>query len=60
MDVPRNDEPRLEPGLHRNQKLVIQYGLVAFLSNVTGSVFWWLEQKKWRLADQIEQQEAAR
>jgi hypothetical protein len=54
----RNDEPRHEAGRH--QKLSIWYGLFSFLSNVTGSVFWWAEQKRWKLADQIEQQEAAR
>jgi hypothetical protein len=57
MDVPRNDEPRREPGRH--QKLaVVEYGLVAFLSSLSGAIFWWAEQKKWKLADQIEQQEA--
>jgi hypothetical protein len=59
MDVPRNDEPRRGPGRH-HQKLAIEYGLFSFLSNVTGSIFWWSEQKRWKLADQIEEQEAAR
>jgi hypothetical protein len=58
MDVPRNDEPRREPGRH--PKLPIKYGLFSILSNVTGSIFWWAEQKKWKLADQLEQQELAR
>ena len=50
---PPNDEPRREPGLH--QKLAFaEYELFALLSNVTGAVFWWAEQKKWKLADQIE------
>ena len=50
MDVPKKDEPRREPGRH--QKLAtIEYGLFSFLSNVTGSVFWWAEQKRWQLAD---------
>jgi hypothetical protein len=60
MDVPRNDEPRREPGRHQNQKLAIEYRLFEFLSNLTGAVFWWAEQKKWKLADQIEEQELAR
>jgi hypothetical protein len=59
MDVPRNDEPPRERGRHPKQ-LAIEYQLVALLSNLTGAVFWWAEQEKWRLADQIEQQEAAR
>jgi hypothetical protein len=54
MDVPRKDEPRLEAGRH--QKLSIEYGLFSFLSNVTGSVFWWAEQKRWQLADEIERE----
>jgi hypothetical protein len=55
MEVPRNDEPRRVPGRH--QKLSIEYVLFAFLSNLTGSIFWWAEQKKWKLADQLEQLE---
>ena len=54
MDGPRNDERRFQPGRH-HQNLTIQFGLFSLLSNVTGSVFWWAEQKKWKLADQIEQ-----
>jgi hypothetical protein len=57
---PRNDEPRREPGRHHQKLAIVGYGLFTFLSNVTGAVFWWAEQKKWRLADQIEQQELAR
>ena len=59
MDVPRNDEPRHEPGRHQ-QKLTVQYKLFVFLSKVSGALFWWAEQRKWKLADQIEQQEVAR
>jgi hypothetical protein len=56
MDIPKNDERRLEPARH-HQKLAIEYVLFAFLSNLTGSVFWWAEQKNWKLADQIEELE---
>ena len=59
MAVPRNDADQREPAHHRKQKLAIEKRLFAFLSNLTGSVFWWAEQKKWKLADQIEG-EAAR
>jgi len=52
---PPNDEPRREPGHH--QKLAAKYQLLSILSNVTGSVFWWAEQKRWRLADQLEELE---
>jgi hypothetical protein len=54
MDGPRKSEPRRHPGRH-HQNLTIQFGLFSFLSNVTGSVFWWAEQKKWKLADQLEE-----
>jgi len=55
MDVPKKDEPRQVPGRH--QKLAAKYQLLSILSNVTGSVFWWAEQKRWRLADQLEELE---
>jgi hypothetical protein len=54
MDVPAKSEPRREPE-HHHQKLTIQFGLFSLLSNITGSVFWWSKQKRWKLADQIEQ-----
>jgi len=59
MDVPKNDEPRREPGRHLKQ-LAIEYGLFSLLSNLTGSIFWWAEQKKWKLADQLEELELQR
>jgi hypothetical protein len=55
MEGPRSDEPRLEPGRH-HPKLAIEYGLFSFLSKVSGAFFWWAEQRKWKLADQIEQE----
>jgi hypothetical protein len=56
MDNPKNDEPRLEPGIH--QKLAsAQYAVLSILSKITGSVFWWAEQKRWRLADQLDELE---
>jgi hypothetical protein len=58
MDWPKNDEPRREPGRH--QKLAAEYQLLSILSNLTGSVFWWAEQKRWRLADQLEEREVQR
>jgi hypothetical protein len=60
MKVPRSDEPRREPGRHHHHKLAIEYRLYSFLSNLTGGVFWWAEQKKWKVADQLEEQELAR
>ena len=59
MSSPSRKEPRREPG---RQKLlaILKYGLFAFVSNLTGSIFWWAEQRKWKLADQLEQQKATR
>jgi hypothetical protein len=54
---PRNDERRREPARHHQKLAAIEYRFLSLLSNLTGAVFWWLEQKKWRLADQIEQQQ---
>jgi hypothetical protein len=56
--VPRNDEPRGEPGRH--QQLAVQYGLLSFLSNVTGAIFWWAEQRRWQIADRLEELELQR
>lgn len=53
MEIPRNDEPRSEPGRH--QRLAAEYELLSFVSNLTGAVFWWAEQKRWHLADQLEE-----
>jgi len=58
MDVPKNDEPRREPGRH--QKLAPEYAVLSILSNLTGLVFWWAEQKRWQLADQLEELELQR
>jgi hypothetical protein len=54
MEIPENDEPRLVPGIH--QKLATaKYQLLSILSNLTGAVFWWSEQRRWKLADELEQ-----
>jgi hypothetical protein len=56
MDVPRKDEPQRELGRHR--KLAIaEYELLRLLSNVLGEIFWAIDQKKCKLADQLEQLE---
>ena len=59
MDVPRNDEPRLEPGIHR-KFAAIRYELLSLVSHLTGSVFWWSEQRRWAIADKLEELEAHR
>jgi len=50
---PRNDEPRPEPGRH-HQKLAAKYQLLSLIANLFGSIFWWAEQRRWQLADQLE------
>jgi hypothetical protein len=50
-------KPRPGPGLH---KLAGEYVLLSWLSNFTGSVFWWSEQRRWRIADQLEEMELQR
>jgi len=59
MDVPKNDEPQVGPG--RRQRLAsAEYAVLSILSNVTGSLFWFAEQKRWQLADQLEEVELQR
>jgi hypothetical protein len=59
VDNPKNDEPRVGPG--RRQRLATaEYALLSILSNLTGAMFWWAEQKRWQVADQLEQLELQR
>ena len=54
--LPKSDAPRVGPGRH--QKLATAgYKMLSILSNITGSVFWWAEQKRWQLADRLERLE---
>jgi hypothetical protein len=57
---PKNDERRGEPARHRQKLAAIEYRFLSLLSNLSGAVFWFFEQRKWRLADQIEQLEEQR
>ena len=53
MGVLRNDEPRREPGIH--QKFAsAEYAVLSLIANFFGSIFWWSEQRRWRIADQLE------
>ena len=54
MDIPKNDEPRREPGRH--QKLAAEYKLLSLIANLFGSIFWWAECRRWRVADELEVQ----
>ena len=58
MEVPKNDERRVAPA--RRQKLAsAEYAALSLIANVFGSVFWVVEQKRWQLADELEQLEEA-
>jgi hypothetical protein len=51
----------MRPGSRRGRRkllVAIKYGLFSFVSKPTGAVFWWSEQRKWKLADEIEQEAA--
>jgi hypothetical protein len=54
METPEKTKPRPGPGL---RKLAREYLLLSWLSNFTGGVFWWSEQRRWRIADQLEELE---
>jgi hypothetical protein len=50
---PRNDERRVSPARH--QKLLsAKYRALSLVANIFGSVFWVVEQRRWKIADQLE------
>jgi hypothetical protein len=54
MDWPKNDEPRREPGRH--QKLATaESAVLSLIANLFGSIFWWAEQRRWQVADQLDE-----
>jgi hypothetical protein len=55
---PPNDEPRREPGYR--PKRTIEHGLFSLLSNTAGAIFWWAEQRRWQIADRLEELELQR
>jgi hypothetical protein len=48
-----------KPGHHTGLKSIAatRYAVLSLVANIFGNVFWWAEQKRWRLADQLEQLE---
>ena len=56
MDVKGVEKVKPQPGPEL-QILAIQYELLSVLSNLSGSLFWAVEQKRWRVADKIEELE---
>jgi len=57
METPEKRKPRPGPGL---RKLVRRYAFLSAVSNLTGEIFWWAEQKRWAIADKLEELEAQR
>ena len=49
-------------GEQTGRKLIAsaQYAALALLANVFGALFWFLEQRRWRLADRIDNEEHER
>ena len=45
-------KPRRETGLH--QRLAAEYALLSLLANLFGSIFWAVEQRRWKIADELE------
>jgi hypothetical protein len=43
METPEKRKPRPGPGL---RKLVRRYAFLSAVSNLTGEIFWWAEQKR--------------
>jgi hypothetical protein len=58
MNSPRKKAPG-QLGSKTGRKLiaVIQYCSLTFIANVFGAVFWFAEQRRWLLADRIENEE---
>jgi len=55
----QNDEPWREPGRH--QKLATaEYAVLSLIANLFGSIFWWSEERRWRIKDQLEALELQR
>lgn len=49
-------------GKQTGRELIVpaKYATLALLANVFGAVFWFAEQRRWRLADQIDNERSAR
>jgi hypothetical protein len=54
METAEKTKPRPGPGL---RKLARSYAFLSAVSNLAGAIFWWAEQKRWQLADQLEELE---
>ena len=49
------EKPQPRPGL---QILTRRYAILTWIADFFGSVFWWAEQRRWKIADQLEDLEA--
>jgi hypothetical protein len=52
METLSKEKPRRETGLH--ERLMLQYALFSLTANLFGSIFWWAEQRRWQVADQLD------
>jgi hypothetical protein len=58
MHSQEKEKRRREQALH--QKLAGQYVILCLIASFFGSVFWWAEQRRWKIADRLEDLEAQR
>jgi hypothetical protein len=57
MQTDDKKKPRL--GGARLRRIAREYALLSFFANLTGEIFWWFEQRRWRLADRLENERFA-
>jgi hypothetical protein len=57
METAKKTKPRPGPGL---RKLARNYAFLSAVSNLAGEIFWWAEQRRWAIADKLEQLELQR
>jgi hypothetical protein len=60
MNLPGRKAPG-ELGSKAGRELIDQahYAVLSFLANVSGAILWFVEQRRWRLADRIEDERSA-
>jgi hypothetical protein len=57
METPEKTKPRPGPGL---RKLIRWYAFLSVVSNLSGEIFWWSEQRRWAIADKLDELEVQR
>jgi len=38
----------------RNERLAAKDAVLSLIANLFGSIFWWAEQRRWQVADELE------